>query len=535
MSGNSSKYHFLTALVITLFLIIGLSTLDDYGMGWDEITRWQSGDAKLAYYVNLFSEDPNSAQSRLLGDRYPGLFDLPLSAYHAAFGGNRMIQGHVLSICFGVLGLISTAWLANTLFGARTAFLSTVFLAVFPRFYGHAMINPKDIPFLAAYTLGLAGLFWVAKRILQSGIPQIRYFVACGLFIGLAGSSRIPGLVLFAIAGVVWLACLLWSHWLTTNSKIRMRHLLRLGTGLFLTGCMAFIVVLIFFPRVQSQLFSSIPSVAGTLHTSANNMPLLFNGEIMDAKDAPFAYAIQFFLFATPLWMLGLLAVGLFSLFRSCKHLRSQNNSAAFIRLLFLGAAAFPWCYITLMQPAIHDGLRHVLFAVPPLMIIMAQGVDFIGDQLKSRQPMLGTAATVVLAVLVLMQVRHLIQMHPYQYVSYNLLAGDRETIPNRFDAEYWCTSSKHLLDALPSVVSSERDLPGETDPPIRIRVSGALDSARQFVPKGFVLVDSFEEADYYVSNTNFRIDLIVDGEVVYEIKRGGIPIGVIKRLKPVP
>ena len=167
-----------------------------------------------------------------------------------------------------------------------------------------------------------------------------------------------------------------------------------------------------------------------------------------------------------------------------------------------------------------------MLFGIPGLVILMAEALNRGFTTLVTKPQLIRIAGLAGLARAVAWQVGHLVRMHPYQYVSFNLLAGPKPTLPNRFDAEYWCTSTKHLLEALPGVV------PG-TSPaqPVNIRVSGALDAARPFVPDGFRLVDSFEEADYYVSNTNFRIDLIVDGEVVYEISRGGIPIGVIKRL----
>ena len=119
--------------------------------------------------------------------------------------------------------------------------------------------------------------------------------------------------------------------------------------------------------------------------------------------------------------------------------------------------------------------------------------------------------------------------MHPYQYVSFNLLAGDHATIPNRYESEYWFTSSKHLLEAMPALTRQE-GLGINTKAPT-IRISGPLSAAIPFVPNGFTLVNSIEQADYYISNTTFRTDLLAEGEVVYEIKRAGIPIGVIKKL----
>ncbi|MEX0329948.1 MAG: glycosyltransferase family 39 protein, partial [Puniceicoccaceae bacterium] len=211
MIDTSRMYHRLTAVVILLFLVTGLLGVKDYGMGWDEVTRWDSGDLKFLYYEKLLAGEAAELEQRMAGDRYPGLFDLPLAAFNAAFGGNRMLQGHLLSLAFGVLGLVATAWMAFLVFNPRVAFFSTLFLAILPHFYGHAMINPKDIPFMATYTLGLATVLRVSQRlVLHENIRWYR-FVLCGLAIGMAGAARVPGLVLLAIAGASWLAASLYG------------------------------------------------------------------------------------------------------------------------------------------------------------------------------------------------------------------------------------------------------------------------------------------------------------------------------------
>ena len=93
------------------------------------------------------------------------------------------------------------------------AFFSTLFLAVLPHFYGHAMINPKDIPFMATYTLGLATVVRVSQRLVLHETIKWHRFVLCGLAIGLAGASRVPGLVLLAIAGAAWVGATLFGGW----------------------------------------------------------------------------------------------------------------------------------------------------------------------------------------------------------------------------------------------------------------------------------------------------------------------------------
>jgi hypothetical protein len=522
------KYLILSMFVMFLFILSGLFTLEDYGMGWDEVVRWKSGDLKLAYYETLFSDEAEGVKEQMVRDRYPGLFDLPLAWFNKTFGGNRMMQGHIWSILFGALGLVATGWLARIVFNARTAFYAVGMLAVLPLYYGHAMINPKDIPFTATYTLGLACLLSVAGKLAAGKRVPWVHVILCGVAIGAAGASRVPGLVLIGFCAGTWGLASAFRHYQKKDDKGIPWHTLRyLGGAVCLAGLSAFVTVLLFFPRAQMQLFSSLPDVATQLHSSAAKMPLLYGGQLTDASEGPITYAHGFFILSTPIWMLLLLIGGAIALGASFQQSKKKLTHPFVMKILFLATGLFPWIYILVTHPALHDGMRHMLFAVPPLVIVMAISLDWMHRFLLLKMPKLIWLPGTAFGICVLMQIQSFVEMHPYPYVSFNLLAGERSTIPNRYESEYWCTSSKHLLEALPTVAT-----PGKAGAPVNIRISGALDSARAFVPEGFQLVDSFEEADYYLANTYLRSDLYAEGQVVYKIERGGIPIAVIKKLR---
>lgn len=514
-----------TTFLIMGFLALGVILLPDYGMGWDEITRWQSGDAKIAYYELLLAgEEPPS----LKGDRYPGLFDMTLSLVHQRIRGDRMIQGHALSLLFAALGLAATAWLGALVFNGRTAFLSTLFLVLYPNFFGHAFINPKDIPFMATFTLGLAAVIDIGRRILEKRPAGWGRFLLAGLCIGLAASSRLPGLVLIGYAAVGWLG----ATWLASSSTSQwpVRELTATAMRLGIASLAALLLLILFFPRLHSQLFSGVSQVAQALHGSARDIPLLFRGQVMSAGDGPASYAHQFFLISTPLWMLVLLAVGAA---RFLSVLRRPDGTAFSKRLVlayFGAAAAFPWLYILLSQPALHNGIRHLLWAVPPLIVLMAYGFESLSENVR-LPPRLRLLPPLALAGLIAWQTVQLARLHPYQYVSFNRLAGPTSTLLDRFEGEYWFTSTRHLLEALPAVAAAEGFTPSAQSP-VTLRISGPLQAAYPFVPTGFRLVDSFAEADFYLSNTTFRADLFAEGRVVHQVQRGGLTIGIIKRLR---
>jgi hypothetical protein len=527
MTHPSRKWHFLTGFLILFFVLTGFSFLDDYGMGWDEVTRWNSGDIKVDYYLSLLDGTSAEFNKQMSGDRYPGLFDLTLASLHRLTGGDRMWMGHALSLCFAAVGLIATSWLANTVFGPRVAFISTLLLVVFPNFYGHAMINPKDIPFMAMYTLGLAAVLHVSGMAWETGkITPVQSLLA-GLTIGLAAACRVPGIVLLGMAGAAWGFALLWGARKQNHPASPPRMLANITSSMAVCGVVAFLVLFVFFPRLHFQLFNGIAKVSSSLHTSASSIPLLYNGQVMDAGDGPATYAMGFFMLSTPVWMLILTVAGIsFAVIRLSRSISLEPGRFLQLLLLLL-FAAFPWLYVAVAHPALHNGIRHMLWAIPPLMILAGFGYEAVHRLIRSKFPGIHWLPPITISLCLIAQIFQLYRSHPYQYVYFNFLAGERSSVINRYEGEYWFTSTRHLMEVLPCVAEWN----GDPKNPVKVRISGPLNAAYPFIPEGFILVDSFEEAEYYVSNTTFRMDLMAEGEVVYQIDSAGIPIGVIKQL----
>lgn len=510
-------------LLLAAFAVLGAILLPGMGMGWDEVTRWQSGDLKVDYYAALLAgEDPPN----LAGDAYPGLFDLPLALVHRLSGGDRMHQGHAFSLFFACLGLFATAWMGKTVFGPATGLLAALLLALLPNFFGHSLINPKDIPFLSAYTLGLAGLLSVSRKLLEAGRVRWPVIIGAGLLFGLAGSARIPGLVLLGLAGLAWASCLA-VHFRQNGHEQAAANLLR---GLAQFGACAgatALPVLLFFPKLHSGLFAGVAQVGTKLHGSAREIPLLFRGEFMPAGEAPSHYAHWMLLVTTPLPVLLLMGMGLVWLAGGRKGgTPAVDRRETGLRVLFIGLALFPWAYVLVTAPALHNGLRHMLWGVPPLMVLAAWGARQLGARLEAKYPLSRSGVRLALVLLAGHLAWQNARLHPYAYVFHNALAGNRATVVDRYEGEYWFTSTRQLLEQLPRLFPDAQ--PGR---PVRVRVAGPYNSAYRFVPGGFILVDDFSQADLFVSNTTFRTDLLIDGPVLYELHKGGIPIGVIKRI----
>ena len=119
---------------------------------------------------------------------------------------------HLLSGCFGLLGLAYAYRLATYLATPLAGFLATLFLVLTPVYYGHAFNNPKDIPFAALF---LVALYYLIRTI--SHFPAIPWSLTLrlGIAVGAALGVRFAGIVLvgyFALAFLVWFATAIWKR-----------------------------------------------------------------------------------------------------------------------------------------------------------------------------------------------------------------------------------------------------------------------------------------------------------------------------------
>ena len=140
----------LGTLAALLPLMVVLS--GDFGVTWDELARQQYGESVFEYYqgragLDRFQTDGSRA--------YGGLFDLTAVSLQHLLPVDRYRLRHALNAVFGWLGVVACAALGHRFGGPWMATLAALFAVTAPRYFGHSMNNPKDIPFaaLAAWSL----------------------------------------------------------------------------------------------------------------------------------------------------------------------------------------------------------------------------------------------------------------------------------------------------------------------------------------------------------------------------------------------
>lgn len=528
------KWRNVGLALFCLLVVVGIRTVPDYGMGWDEPTRWRSGDAKVAYYQELISSENRAELIHGVGpDRYPGLFDMSLSLLHQWTGWDRFLLGHYWAWGFGLVGLLALWFAAKRLGGAKLAFWASLFLVLTPSFYGHWFHNPKDIPFAATYMLALAALLRIADV-----LPEVRWrsILLFGSALGLVLSVRIAGLVMLG-----YFACLLGFFFIRAWAG-REESGMRSGLGgllethgkslgkLILVGLgsagVGLIILLVWWPAGHKNIFSASGSTFQALHTSASDIPLLFRGRFYQSADTPFYYAVWMTAVKSPESLLILLGAATAALVGGVR--KGPRRFLARLSLPWAVVALgglFPLAYLSVTAPALHNGVRHFLFIFPPLCILAAGGWLWLLECFPlDRAYRVGLIVRLLIPGLLLVQAFQLAALHPYQYVYHNALAGGPSGSYGHYETEYWFTSTRHGLEWLEENVGVD---PG--DGPVRIFVTGPWQVAEPFLPDGMRLTSDLETADYLLVNTQMLMDQQIEGRHVHVIERMGLPILYIR------
>jgi hypothetical protein len=520
----------------SLLALVLMVTLPDYGMGWDEPTRWASGDLKLDYYAGFATTDSVWEHMRAAPrDTYPGFFDMPLALAARWLPFDRFFLGHLWSCVFGVAGLVAVRLLAARPMPEAVkrpvGLGAAAILVLLPNYYGHLFINPKDIPFAATMAWGLLALYNFVEAL---PLPGWKQTILLGVGTGIAMSTRLPGGILLVYAGLLALLFLLYRLSEGKGLKIPLMLAASLAVRGLLAGLVAFLVLLPWWPAAHRNPFAMSVEAVGRLHTDSAAIPVLFAGEMFEAGNTPASYGVRMLFLTSPLWFLAFLGAAGAALIAWARRRRTEErppgslNAGGWGVAAVVLAAGFPLVYVSLAQPAIHNGFRHLLYVLPPLAVLASWGASEGWKWLRTRGfrrriLCLGVGATLGAGIFTL------VRLHPYQYVYLNPLAGGTAGLYGRYETEYWFTSTKHGIELLEAYLGEHPEERVE-DRALRVFITGPHQVARPFLPSDWEIALDVSAADFVISNTQMVVHLLFEGEEVGRIERSGLPILFVYR-----
>lgn len=523
-----------TAMLMVVLAGLILLTATDYGDSWDEKIRVDSGEKKLQYYHHLVTGQFSGAKEiAAKADNYPGFHDLNLALLRRVSPLSDFTTGNYFSALLGFIGVLGAIYLARLAGGPAAGFWAGLLLCSLPAWYGHMFINPKDIPFAAGYVWALAASY----RWLQASSPKGGTIALAGLGIGITMASRIGGLVLVCYLGL-FLGLRLIETLLkqrTERGKALKAWLRSQVPAVIVVTLVAFAILLLYWPTGQANPFGRTSSTLENVTRYDWPMPVFFEGAFLNADDLPWYYILKMILLKVPVVTLLLvfsgLAIVLVDLIRSGTR-DSLHTKWPLENALIAFAVLFPVSYVIARDSILYNGLRHLLFVLPPMAALAGWAAVRLYLHFRATHQRLTPVLSVAMALGILLPVIQLIRLHPYQYIYYNELAGGTKQAGESYELDYWGTVYKelaeqfyaHLVETKPTfskpevVVNMEHVtwlftpfLPEETSLPIRV-----VRSRPDF-------------DDYYAASTTWAANQFYAGEAVVEVSRAGVRLGVVK------
>lgn len=198
-------------------------TFHSYGLAWDEPLFYDYGEAlKYAYTpANWFSGEFNVENSfgssgTDHANRGPAylLVAAPLVALLKSLGLDLASAWHLTNFLTFQLGVYLLYRLASKWMSRESAFAAAALFTWQPLLWGHAFINPKDIPFLTFFLGSVCFGFEMVDEMVERGKVNYPKLLLASFFLGISTSIRVLG-PLAAVLIVIYLL----SFWKSVKFK----------------------------------------------------------------------------------------------------------------------------------------------------------------------------------------------------------------------------------------------------------------------------------------------------------------------------
>jgi hypothetical protein len=438
-----------------VFFVVGLFSLDDYGITYDEIVSFRSGQRYLNQLASFqFSFDPGASSDQSLEgyqvlDGYYFVMDATSAAFVELLSAKLGLveEAKAYHLFHHILSSMSVLLVYAIALAVRgsvgVASLSALTLALMPQFIGHSQNNPKDLPALFACTLLVASALRVGQR------GRWRDVVGGAIALGIALTTRVLSPIFLAIP-TVWLLV------------ARRRELLERRRAYLFFVVLGGAAALVFWPALWADPVGRLLQSGESLSSFSYTDPVLYLGEIYSGDAVPWHYTLVHVLATTPVTFCLLASIALLGLASEARR------GSRLEPLTLLGAM---WVALPLilesMVGARYDAARHVLVILPGLAMLVAAGAETGQCWLvRARKgegglgwPRAAYAGLITAGYVVV--VGSLISIHPYASAYLNeltnaMIRGDSD---EQFAVEYWGHAYKEGVEWLLPRISDDDEL----------------------------------------------------------------------------
>jgi 4-amino-4-deoxy-L-arabinose transferase-like glycosyltransferase len=495
-------------ILIVCSLFIGINTVRDYGQSWDEADIYRYGNYAINAYRFFLHPDKLplfDSNLNLYGPAYfmaLTLFTRGLTAIYPPWSGP--VAWHfcyflTFLICIHLLYIFSRRWLSpGASFGTSLLFVSQ------PLFWGHAFINPKDLPFMAFF---LASVYLGFEMVDQYSSPRTNYplVAGAGIMLGLTVSFRSVGPLAGLLVGIYAIA----------KSPRKSFRLLAPYLAL------ALITTYLTWPFLWSAPLLKFAESLETMSKFPFGVKVLFMGQFYPANELPwFYYPVLLGIQLTePAIMLAMVGLGL-----AVRGFIRHNDKERQFLLLFIGWFLLPVILIVGLGSTLYDNGRQLFFLLPPVFLLIGLSLDTLINLLRSRW--LVTGAVVLFMI---PGIYASIKLHPYEYVYYNSFVGGTSAAYSQYEMDYWGTSYREVAGWL-----NEHAAANST-----IWVTGPTHLLELYLRPGLQIscaseIDCGSHYDYVVTLVRWKAERRCRrADTVFSVARGNATFSIIRQLPP--
>ncbi len=488
-------------------------TFRDYGLGWDDYTHAEYGDLLLRAFQSGFTD--RRAFSFVNLYFYGGGFDTAAAIAAKISPFDLWETRRLCGALVGILGMAATWRIGRRLGGPLAGLIALALLATCPLYDGHMYFNPKDAPFAAAMAFALLGLLRIYGEYPR---PSAVSILVLGLGFGLALGMRILG----GFAGIYALAVLAFLVAAEARAHSRrnaLRHAGKFLLTLIPAVVLAYAVVALTWPWGTASPLNPMRALDYFSHFFEKPWRELFGGALIQVPDMPRRYVPELLVLKLPeiLSLLGMAGIAGALIAATRRAATPQRRAQLLVVAL---APLIPVAIAVLTRPAMYNGVRHFLFVVPPLAALGGWAGAAALDYLARMSKRLAAAAAVAILVGLSLPIADMVQLHPYQYTSFNHLAGGIAAARGRFMLDYWGLSFKQATAALKAELAERREVPA--DGRWRIAVCGPHRPAQVGLGPQFAISWDPQGAAFALMLGEFYCRRL-DAPVLLEIAREGV------------
>ena len=512
--------------ILILGLLVILLTFSDYGVTWDESVHSRYGELVVEYFRSGLRD--TRANSFVDMKYYGPLFDMAAALIYQFNPVAKYEIRHFLIALLALLAIPGVIKYGHLFDDPYVPFFSSLILILLPRFYGHAFNNPKDIPFACFFVWSM----FLMARLFKAGVYRWKDFLACGALIGITLSIRpggLPILLFYFLAGL--------ALTISMDATFKGRKLTDKANWLFLLQgislfSVAWIIMVSLWPWAHENILLNPLRAMSVAASFIQSYPVLFEGKVFPSNELPGYYPIKYLWVTTPPAVIFFAIVGM--ILCGKKMLQDFQSPSAVVCSITLLWFWFPIIYFFFRRPNVYDEIRHFLFILPALAVLA--GIGAAGLLRIARAGKLQRLIFPVLVFVLLIPVKDLFELHPYQMTYFNFLAGGVARASREYETDYWVSSYK---EAMQWVNRQREAFPGRKIV-VLVAANGysfacadyyrAPEAELRAIFEGGIQGPLPKMFDFYIATTRYGFDRnFPEAPVVHTVGRKGAVFTVVK------